>query len=119
MERSKVIEEYNELIDGHSLFSGCITMGLIEKIFQNDEYNVFDRDYLMRQLILEWTARHGDILIPPNPQNAKYVVISIDHPDYHHFTDSKEQAIVLRNANMRAGYATRIVDTTTAKIVVD
>jgi cell division protein FtsX len=119
MNRSDLINEYKEMIDGKPLFSGCVSMGIIEQVYRVEEYNVFDREYILRQLIQEWIRMHEDIIIPPNPNNAKYLVISLDHPDFHNFTDDKDQAIELRRANMQAGYATRIVDTETTTIVVD
>jgi hypothetical protein len=119
MDRSDLIVQYNALISGQNLFSGCVTMGLIEKVYHVDDYNVFDREYMVSQLIQDWIMAHETIIIPPNPDDAKYVVISLDHPDFHTFTNDKAHALELRQKNLLSGYASRIVDTTTATIVVD
>jgi hypothetical protein len=114
--KEELLARFNELINGQTLWSGCLTMTFVKAIYETEDFNVFDRDQLMKRLLEEWEQSHVDILIPSNPENKPYLVVSLDHPaDHHAFADDKDTAILLYAANMRAGYPSRIVDTKTGE----
>lgn len=117
MRQDELRERLDHLINGQTLWSGCLTMTFVQTIYTDPELTVFDRDGLMTRLVNLWNEAHATVIIPPNPNNLPYLVISLDHPDYHTFTDTVDEAILLRSANIRSGYATRIVETQSGEII--
>jgi hypothetical protein len=111
-------EFYANLTD-HTLMSDSTrVMQLMEKIVHDETINVFDRGTFVRQLTESWQAAREDVVIPPNPNDAPYVLVRIGNPAMHVFVASKEQGLQMRFANARAGLATRLIDCKTAEVIV-
>jgi hypothetical protein len=120
MDRNEREEFYTNLTDHVLLSDSTKVMEIMENVVHDPEVNVFDRATLVRELTEAWQAARDDVVIPPNPENAPYVLVNIANPtrQYAFFLD-REQAIAMRNANARTGVATRVIDCETAKVVVE
>lgn len=113
-------EEFLAQLMDHTIMSDSYrVMVLMEKIVQDDDVNIFDRGAMVKQLTEAWRAARADIVIPPNPMGAPYVLVRIGNPAHFAFFSDIEQGIAMRNANARAGIATRLINTRTAVVVVD
>lgn len=114
-------EEFYQKLTDHILMSESTkVMELMEAVVHDPDVNVFDRATLVRQLTEAWQAARHDVVIPANPENAPYVLVNIANPNRQHmFFFDKERGIAMRAANARSGIATRLIDTKTAKVVVE
>lgn len=114
-------EEIFVALTDHVLLSDSEkVMVIMERIVHDPETNIFDKTALVRELTEAWQATRHDIVIPANPENAPYVLVHIANPFRHYmFFTNREHGIEMRNANMRAGVPTRLIDCATATIIVE
>lgn len=119
MNKTERTSFYEKITDHILLSDSTKVMELMESIVHDPDVNVFDRATFVRELTDAWqTARH-DIIMPANPHNHPYVLISVANPRHFVFFLSREQGIAMRDANGREGYNTRLVDCKTGKIIVE
>lgn len=111
---------YSALTDHVVLSDPVKVLEIMESIVHDPDANVFDRSILVRELTEAWQAARKDIIIPANPENAPYVLVNIANPtqQFSFFSD-REQGVAMRNANARAGVATRLIDCSTATVIVE
>ena len=119
MNREQRENIYHTMTDHILLSDSTKVMEIIETVVHDPDVNVFDRAKLVRELTEAWQAARDDIVIPPNPNNAPYVLVSISNPRQHSFFINRDQGIAMRNANARAGLATRLIDCETCKVIVE
>lgn len=110
---------YTTLTDHTVLTDSTRVMEMMESVVHDPAVNVFDRATLVRELVDAWQGARADVIIPANPDNHPYVLISVVNPRNFVFFLSREQGVAMRDANNREGYATRLVDCKTAKIIVE
>jgi hypothetical protein len=114
--KDELLQRFQHLINGQTLWSGCLAMMFINSIYKENDFNLFDREQLMKMILIEWAKAHEDILIPPNPENKAFAIVSLDHPvDRHVFTDDVENAILAYAELTKKGYPSRIIDTRTGE----
>lgn len=113
-------EAFLKDLEDHTIMSDSYrVMCLVERLVQDESVNIFDRGTMVRKLVEAWRAARADIIIPPNPLNAPYVLMRIGNPAHYAFFDNVEQGLSLRDANARAGIATRLINTRTVRVVVN
>ena len=110
---------YAKLTDHEMLSDSTRVMEMMESVVHDPGVNVFDRATLVRELVDAWQGARADVIIPANPDNHPYVLISVVNPRNFVFFLSREQGLAMRDANNREGYTTRLVDCKTATIVVE
>lgn len=111
---------YQKLTDHILLSDSTKVMEIMEFVVHDPDVNVFDRSNLVRELTEAWQAARDDVVIPYNPNHEPYVLVNIANPtrQYHWFRN-RDQGIQMRNANGRAGLATRLIDCSTGKVIVE
>ena len=110
---------YAKLTDHVLLADSTKVMELMESVVHDPDVNVFDRATFVRELTDAWQASRNDIIMPANPHNHPYVLISVANPRHYVFFLSRDQGLAMRDANGREGYSTRLVDCKTGTIIVE
>jgi hypothetical protein len=110
---------YTKLTDHLLLSDSTKVMETMEDLVHDPDVNVFDRQVMVRELVEAWQSAREDIVIPANPHNHPYVLISVSNPRHFVFFLNREQGIAMRDANGREGYTTRLVDCNSGKVVME
>lgn len=119
MNRTEREAFYTSLTDHALLSDSTRVMEMMESVVHDPSVNVFDRATFVCALVDAWQASRKDVVVPANPNNHPYVLISVANPRHFVFFLSREQGLALRDANNREGYATRLVDCRTAQVIVE